>query len=201
MHQACSSLEASVSGMLQTQTPRHVHTACPVCARLGCVPWWHHGTATPHIRATWGILPRVRAEHPCPCGSSCRLGDSTVASGTGPARGHVPRQLGAHRAGAAGGDPLHVPEPDSCLISQARAGGGWKLSRGRWGRGWDGRTLPAPHRRAAWPPRHCHCRAGGPWAGPCCPPRTARRGLRRRCPPAVLPVIPPAIPPSSSGSS
>lgn len=113
--------------------PWCICAACPGCSRFGWVPWWHHGVPTPclwdapgsamslggtaawplctswPLRAQHGILLCVRAEHPCPCRSSCCLGDSSVAGGTGPARGHMPGQPGAHWTSAAVGDPFHVP--------------------------------------------------------------------------------------------
>lgn len=187
---------------------------------LSRVPQWHHGTSTACVQdapgsamslggtvawprhvsrsfgAQHGVLPCARAQHPFPLGSSCHLRDCRVAGGTGPARGPMPGQPGTHGAGAAGGGTrsmCRLLEPDSCLISQARAGGGWKVSRGRRGQGWNGHTLPALHRRGARPRR----RAGAPRTTPCCLPRTARRGLLRQ----LRQQRPPAIPPSSSGSS
>ncbi|XP_021234400.1 cAMP-specific 3',5'-cyclic phosphodiesterase 4C isoform X5 [Numida meleagris] len=74
-----------------------------------------------------------------PGGHSCHLGDRRAPGGTGP-RAREPCSRGA--AGAVGA-PGGGAEPDSCLISQARAGGGWKVSRGRGG---NDRALPAPHR-------------------------------------------------------
>lgn len=104
--------------------PWHSHSACPTT--------W--GSAW-HFAVRLGTAPVPFREQLPPWGrESGRWHRASVV--------HVPGQPGAHRAGAAG-VPLRVPPPGSCLISQARAGGGWKLSRGCRGRGWGGRTLPA----------------------------------------------------------
>lgn len=153
-----------------SMAPRHGHCSCPGCSGLSPVPRWHRGVSSPcahprrplHVAVAHGtrrgVSAGVRAEHPRPSGHSCHLGDSAAPRGAGPTGGHVPGKPGAHAglmepSGTLGGvrSVRRPPEPDSCLISQARAGGGWKLSRGC--EGWDSRALPAPHRRAAAPRR------------------------------------------------
>ncbi|XP_064252165.1 3',5'-cyclic-AMP phosphodiesterase 4C isoform X2 [Passer domesticus] len=102
-----------VSAMLQTQpcpllAPCHRPGMCPGCSVLSCVPPRHRGTSPPYPwlpgGASRGVFPCPQAEHPCPFRSSCGLGDSGVAGGTGPARGHVPGP-----PGTPGGDPLPAP--------------------------------------------------------------------------------------------
>ncbi|XP_031948332.1 cAMP-specific 3',5'-cyclic phosphodiesterase 4C isoform X1 [Corvus moneduloides] len=167
------------------------------------VPCWHHGTAAPcvwdapcsavslsgtvarplrasgSLGAPWGIFLRVQAEHPCPFRSSCRLGDSRVAGGTGPARGHVPGP-----PGTPGGDPLPAPaagarqlfnfpgagrEGDGKFPGAAGAG---TAARFLLRTGGSGASPPARGSlsRAMLPTTHC-----SPGASPAASPRSSPR--------------------------
>uniref|UniRef100_U3JF37 Phosphodiesterase n=2 Tax=Ficedula albicollis TaxID=59894 RepID=U3JF37_FICAL len=136
--------------------------------------------ASGSLGASWGVFPCVQAEHPCPFRSSCRLGDSRVAGGSGPARGHVPGP-----PGTPGGDPLPAPAAGARQLfnfpGAGREGDG-KFPGGAAGAGTAARFLlrtgasgaPPPARgslsRAMLPTPHC-----SPGASPATSPRGSPR--------------------------
>ncbi|XP_038019867.1 cAMP-specific 3',5'-cyclic phosphodiesterase 4C-like isoform X2 [Motacilla alba alba] len=155
-----------VSGMLRAQL-------CPSVA-----PW--HVLSVP--LAPWGLRGaffRVSGQsHPCPFRSSCRLGDSRVAGGTGPARAHVPGP-----PGTPGGDRLRAPaagarqlfnfpgagrEGDGKFPGAAGAGPAARFLLRTGGRG----ASPARGSlsRAMLPSTHC-----SPGASPATSPRSSPR--------------------------
>lgn len=179
----------------------HVHTVCPdalgSAASLGDIlartlhPSLGGTAACPHhVPGSHGAqrgAAHIPAQHPHPTGTAATSGTGGQRAAQGhvsAGRAHVgPQEPSGRRGGVGGGG-----EADSCLISQARAGGDGKFPGAAGGTA--AHFLLCTARIPLGPdPQRC---ASVPRLGPCCRPR----GCRRRWGPRGAP---PATPPCCSG--